>query len=883
MKTLNTITKFTDAQERPKLNTVLSFELYRRYYDSATRSCLWEAVVGIGLNDYYIENSISDITWQLDTQELNEFKLGNVTFDVNNEDGIFDTANENSIWNNYLPYLSIVKIKIGVLDIDGTEQNTYVFNGVIAKDGITISNNYKQTAQIKVLGLEELLNSKNAEDVADKTDSIIVTTCDLSSATTIGKTGETWGGSTYQYMGVRILTGKGAGQFRTILDNDDDELTVNAWDIEPDDSPDIEIFGEYEISGAGDTIFTTDENGVGIIKRVYVMDDLALASDGATPLDYAISDLNLKTTPATITFGAGLNANDIVLMEYIYWYQDKTIKELVDLLLTGAGITNSYVEDALFDNVIPNEVTHDTKAEWDAYVTQSNIATEFDDIEGIPDNAIAQNLKVSGVIEEDITSIVGKPVWNLVNGGYIQTFTHNTSFYITKIILSVYIGNNPTGQLRVRVRNSLYGSLIYQDTINASDLPVTPSVVRTVFVISNPFRINKNQSYAIVLEWINDSGTPPTSSIFIPYNNSTYANGQGYTMNTYPYTSRPTWDMNFTVEGRVYDTSGYAFSNTIDGTASLTNWGKIISSIVEAGGGTVKVYTRTQDADVGFPVVWNIAEWDEIDSITHSITSETKRYLKIAIVYDTTDIGYTAYLSSLTLSYYTDQFEISLANFTSLSIWDAIKELARMPNYEVGFKVEGDGVNFFPQFFFRTKDTVSTEILKISDVTHILQITNYNSGNDFLFNKVVVSYGNYNHIVDGITDPESDRPNSSDKYNISVYSLSGGNLLGDEGVNIARGIALRYYDQYKTAKIRCNILCDLLLQLDLSDIIEVTVKYPTVSHVSGRGEWDDGDEYDSGGYWDEEHTWFMYEKQMKVIGIRIDKNDNQIELSVREC
>lgn len=82
------------------------------------------------------------------------------------------------------------------------------------------------------------------------------TTADVVSATTIGKTGKTWTTNSFANYQVRIVSGTGIGQIRTITSNTATTLTVPTWTTTPD------VTSVFCIESNDDFIYLLGNNAV---------------------------------------------------------------------------------------------------------------------------------------------------------------------------------------------------------------------------------------------------------------------------------------------------------------------------------------------------------------------------------------------------------------------------------------------------------------------------------------------------------------------------------------------------------------------------------------------------------------------------------------------
>lgn len=239
-----------------------------------------------------------------------------------------------------------------------------------------------------------------------------------------------------------------------------------------------------------------------------------------------------------------------------------------------------------------------------------------------------------------------------------------------------------------------------------------------------------------------------------------------------------------------------------------------------------KMYTRTQDADSGWPVTFNESDWEEVEN--EVVVSDVKRYIKIAVMMDLQPSTHSDYISGdqqiyldlIRLTYSATVFEISVADLTGLTVKGVILNLAEMCDYAFGFRHDD-------KFFFRAKVFKDSPDILIADHT---DIRNYEIDWDRIINRVSTTHGGYTAMLDSKTE-DSDRPDSIDKYGIRPVSLSFSPIVGDPDADIAFGISNLYWQKYgellpeEEAKKHFELSVLPKFGLELGDVIRVD-KYP---------------------------------------------------------
>lgn len=111
--------------------------------------------------------SIGEITWELDTTGLNEWKTGNVRLDIDNHDNQWNSTNPNGLFTYQLAQGAQIQVKAGYLLEDGTQELLAVFTGYIT-DPIRHSDT---SGTLIVYNFWERLEKKKLDDLKDPTTS----------------------------------------------------------------------------------------------------------------------------------------------------------------------------------------------------------------------------------------------------------------------------------------------------------------------------------------------------------------------------------------------------------------------------------------------------------------------------------------------------------------------------------------------------------------------------------------------------------------------------------------------------------------------------------------------------------------------------------------
>lgn len=141
----------------------------RRYWNQATNAYAWEASWTLLPLAEVI--SLSPVSWKLDTEQLNEFKVSNVSLIVKNHDNKWLPTNRFGFFAKdaaspllqYEPYWTKFQIRAGFTLYDDTDELVNVFTGVATEFQYDSSSG---NCQITIQGLEATLVNTQAEAIA---------------------------------------------------------------------------------------------------------------------------------------------------------------------------------------------------------------------------------------------------------------------------------------------------------------------------------------------------------------------------------------------------------------------------------------------------------------------------------------------------------------------------------------------------------------------------------------------------------------------------------------------------------------------------------------------------------------------------------------------
>lgn len=538
--------------------------------------------------------------------------------------------------------------------------------------------------------------------------------------------------------------------------------------------------------------FYTTSLDVGRVSRVRI--DGVVKSEGT---HYTLSQLNEYGEGAKITFEVAPGASTSLDASGRKWDTLSKIETLIGKLCDQAGIGSGTTERQIDSVLFPNGVNayqriNDT-AGWEAGSVLTNIST----------TQIANSISSRW--------IPGAAVWGSRN---LAIKTWRSRFSISTGMAVAFICADDMWSPGQGYGLYFSGGNVY--FVRANNVGTILATVATLG--ANPggtveYIIQWDRSTGALKIWM--AGTKVVDTTHSPAFSPNYASSLS--------TDYAVYTGNFAMEaGSSYASYDACGSLTFDGATTAvyeseefdllavpTAWGTL-NSLETLNGGTVTYATNVRTGS---------GAWDGWVDISPSkqIQSALKQKLKIRVTITLTATGaLSPSVAEVTANFTTTTIFVALANFTSMTCYDAIQKLAKLCNYEWGF--EGDG-----QFFFRSKAASSTPALSI-DQKDIQNVSSYKPGWPEVINAGQVSYGDsgqYYKEYNSDSLPET-APTSKDIYGESIQSDNAADFLLAFDADLATGAAQIIHDDNYRARRKIKLICRLIPHLDISDTISAT-------------------------------------------------------------
>ncbi len=816
MKT--TVPAFDIAQSKSKRRHWKKVELYRRKWNSPVYD--YDATP-IDLTPYL--KDCSKIKNKLDSEALNVWKSSNVTVTLSNEDNYWDETNAAGVWNGKIAFHSKIVISAGYWTSATAKVTVVVFTGMITEPIILRDQAKKPVAQVTVSGWEGTLRGAPANKYSKRpvNPEIQLTNADAPyNATTIKSTGAGWGINAYAGQMVRIYSGTGRSQERLIASNTADTLTIAPnWTTNPDATTDFEIIGEDLGDGDGsETQFTTTQPGVGRIDKVWI--------DGVeqTPgTDYEVRDLNNKTAGGIVEFTSAPALAEEVACDYIYWYQDIDPKTAIEGMLATAGWSSS--DYAIAPILMPNNAhviwEQATQAEFEAAGYSNNDSSTAVE----PDVIRVGNLPMAGLSLKRWWP----NYWHIEGAVFPDDAGYDTQASTDSTFVEPrwrHVALNGVNYQGASEENEDFENLIVETNVSDNDADWDGWVEAT---------------YA----YYNWQGTFTGN----PYETELWRFWGYWTVNSadkryikFRTKARPGYNGRFWYQDAFisFSPTGYHISAPRDCGATLKAFGRLITEHYKGTDGLqnyrgVKFFTRATDDDGGgSPDAGNWSSWEEVSPggpIPTAVTIGTTQWLQIKTevqAHNTQDAF--PKVDVIKAHYYTAKFDLDLLNLTDRSVWDALIEISNLIDYEMG--VSAAGVLFFRP----KKKDVNEADFEITETQNMYSVKMKKYDYKRMRNVINVQYGRHLFRI----SPElmnEDSPHSQDKYGDQVFEISGGNLMSTLDTDLATGIGKHFFGnwdangvfidyKYPEPKEYVKVVCQCLLNLDLSDVVRVVRTYP---------------------------------------------------------
>lgn len=600
-------------------------------------------------------------------------------------------------------------------------------------------------------------------------------------------------------------------------------------------------------NGALDT-FSTQKTSLWAARNIRVN---GVAKTQGT--DYTLDNLNDAETEATIVFESGSIPGAVpILFDGDQWHRNKSISELVGLLLDEAGVASGdrEIEEPIFSGV-DQSASINTSAEWaagtltnaDATVTPGTLKRKWFCIDDFADGDYtaspiwtatersgASNVVTAAGGEFDI-QVVGAgsqttklETWHMEtvggagknSGTWVwrqkSAFTNNTGVGATEIYTTTRFSEWP---------NAYLGCTISHDSAGSCKFYVDGTLQAT-FALSlgayHEFRVTvSGGTMTLYVDGVSKgSGTTIMGSFGAFHAQAVLGNlGANNPLdNSRLYLDDIYYREAIDVAGAITTGEMSWMSAEQDLLAAPTIF-LPVTKTVTANGGTYTFKTNVAAASGG-PYDGEL----NVDG-TDTPTSALKRYAKIGfstVVAKGTVSG--PEFTVLTLNWRGSSLFVKSADFTGQNCLQAMTDLAKLGGMEWG--QDGAGV-----VYFRNKTVAGSADLTISQKNVIAAVTDYSPGYRDVKNKAQVRYGKsgtdgYYFAEYAAADASEASPTTAQRFGEKVISLDLQRLIFANDAQVAEAVAQKLYEIHYRPKRRLKLRCRIIPQLELSDKVSVS-------------------------------------------------------------
>jgi hypothetical protein len=598
----------------------------------------------------------------------------------------------------------------------------------------------------------------------------------------------------------------------------------------------------------GKTIITVNA-AVGRVQKVLKEISTSKFVELIEKIDYTVSQLNDYTNGAIIELKSSLLPSEYIWITYIYWKKGIMIDELVNDLLTIAGIDDTYriVEPIVFQNtarIFQTNIFNNSKVKWH-YTNNANSLYINSD-----------SASKSSYLSMTCGYNEGSQEWK-----YMNATTEGAGTYSFNLSFQLFNGS---------VRDDGFAGFINNKTNSGYGIRHLIAGFRFV-------RMNADGSYSDLSQvvYLGEHSLNEYPKSYITFSISPSGEirfwfggdlvwiGIDNTFNHFNFialrNSRNHYDTMSNIKYSESVMTNYSQYSSIFSGVLVYSYPKIRFNFTNNKINFIAFYSfaaTISTTGVPIPKIWirhrnnSSSQWSDWAVIMPmQILNIGDRLLDIVIT-SGADKGNEYLLSESRISYLGIQdIPLSVCNLTNMSVLDALQELASLAMYEIGFDADD-------RFFFRKRQQ-TTQYKTITD-DEIISMSGAKYDINRLKTRVVVGYGSYTKIVDS-EQQEEIPPTNKDKYGERTYELSGSQLLPADNVDLAYAIAPTIYEELSKLRLTLSIDIILDLELELGDYVRILHNNNLFSKIN----------FTDFTKWKETGTFYM---KCKVAGIKTDFN-----------
>jgi len=748
----------TSEQVKQDQHYYRKVELYRLYWNGS--AYVWAAALDISA--YVVR--VSPAKWKLDRRGLNEWKSPSFQVEVDDSTNYFNPLyGTTNVWyrngtNDYEVELTRVRVRCGQVLEDGTEVDLYVFGGVI-NNPVAYRDQAKQ-ATLYVVGMDEILKRKSAEDLATTVTNEVV---GADSGTTFSVANN--GVPNIQFVVKKGNTADGAAGATELTANTD----YTASQFNEKALPAQVVLATALTAGKSLWIsyryWYQDKDPSWVIEQLLILGGIT-----SYQVDSTIFANNVENT-WTLTSAADWATGTLTNVDATTYDGDFTKRWwLIDDFSDG-DFTSSPV-----------------------WITRGGVPTGW----SVSGGRLAAAAPTDTLYTAECAEAVG--TW--------ETKMRRTSGYADFGFMGGPISGyhiNPPPHLYYWVR--IDGGTIYLYRGDSGTTPVDPP--HEVLLISAAYAAGADDVIRVDRTMAGLMRVYVNGTLTLTYTDGTYTTATSIRLRASGNAEFDDIYYSHAVVVEAHSTATPLFESPIRNVGSVpTAWGKLIVNY-DALGGSILVETYSSSSAT-FASGNDPAGWVAIAS-NGQMLSALLQYFKYRITVTTVpNIGTITgtRVQDAVAKYYTSSTTIPLVNCTGMKIWTAIQEVAKYPCYEILFSAA-------EKFYYRARSGSTTPVLTISASTNLKREVKFDYGTDRVINRVDGTFGDYRVRVDSDTQGEA-HPNSIDKRGVKSSSISS-SFAPAAGANISQAAALTVYEYGVVERKQAIVEMKFLGQYELGD------------------------------------------------------------------
>ena len=580
------------------------------------------------------------------------------------------------------------------------------------------------------------------------------------------------------------------------------------------------------------TTFTSPDFGVGRIDEV---------REGGIPRTLGsqvkISDLKDPDIGATFEFTVAPVVQPFA--DYIIWKQDFSIEDLVALLVVEGGIPliDTEITPVTFPTQVLNKKVFTSQADWEAgTISQSPSGINEIETDIVPGDMGLERMRVFDDFNDGSfsdgnprtwTPLAGDPAWS-VSGGIV-----NKSGFSGNSLSTPSTQTQGTFEVRMALNGNSGTVTYFPIQSNANNLSGNGyELLVRVSVVGTSVRFIRRDAGGFVTIFSGGGNSDGSFHIYRMTRTSAglwtlYKDGTSigsFTDNTYTVSAFMGFVGSSSTVKQMDDvrtsllvipgsdetgaTGIHTTAGFDTGPGNPASYGLLDHIDTIPSGGSLLYETATSDDGITFDPFVPIGG-------TNLILSTARRFIKVRTTFTPNlNKSVTPIVSEIVINFITTSTTIRLANFTRLTVFNAIGILGQIANFEWGISRAG-------KFFFRprTFKTTADHTVILADVTAFSRIED---GIDRVFNLIRAAYGDHEKLASPTLrgDPS---PNSFDRFGVRTLEVGSTQLLLDPDADIATGLALAYFQEFKNPRRIFELDIDLRPQIELTDAINLKI------------------------------------------------------------